>query len=95
MPLLAAFATTYPSQYLGDTFEALLSAASSGYTVAEVAVPMRPRLSGRSTASRSEALKYASRAIIMILLGARTRMPTVEQSSTLVAAIPRPRKEAK
>jgi glycosyltransferase involved in cell wall biosynthesis len=49
--LLGSFAANYPSEYLSDTVEALARAGRGGYTVAEVAVRMRPRSSGVSSAS--------------------------------------------
>ncbi len=86
MPLLAVFANRYPSQYLGDTFEALLTAASSGYTLAEVSVPMRPRLSGHSSASTWSALKYVLRTLFMLALGTRRRIPSADQYQETVTS---------
>ena len=88
MPLLAVFANKYPSQYLGDTFEALMISASAGYTIAEAAVPMRPRLSGQSSASTWSAFKYVSRTTLTIALGTRTRIPNVDQFPTSLTLPP-------
>jgi glycosyltransferase involved in cell wall biosynthesis len=59
--LLGSFAANYPSEYLSDTVEALARAGRGGYTVAEVAVRMRPRMSGMSSASTASSLWYVVR----------------------------------
>jgi glycosyltransferase involved in cell wall biosynthesis len=59
--LLGSFAAHYPSEYLGDTVEALARAGQGGHKVAEVDVHMRPRLSGISTASSMSSMWYVVR----------------------------------
>lgn len=59
--LLGSFAANYPSEYLSDTVEALARAGRGGYTVAEVAVRMRPRSSGVSSASTVTSIWYVIR----------------------------------
>jgi len=65
-PLLGAFAATFPDNYLGDTYEAMVSAGRAGYRVAEVAVPMRQREHGSSSASPRAALQFTVRAVIVV-----------------------------
>jgi glycosyltransferase involved in cell wall biosynthesis len=60
-PLLGSFAANYPSEYLSDTVEALARAGRGGHTVTEVAVHMRPRLSGASSASTMTSMWYVVR----------------------------------
>lgn len=76
-PLLAAYARTYPSQYLGDTFEALVGAGRAGYRVVEVGVHMRPRASGESSAGTGAALQYVVRAVLTVMLGGGKRVKPV------------------
>lgn len=45
-PLVQAFGTTYPREFLSDTVEALLMASYGGYRIAEVPVRMRERAGG-------------------------------------------------
>lgn len=72
-PLLSQFAQTFPSHYLGDTYEALVSAGRAGYTVREVSVRMREREHGRSSASVSSAIRLTLRAAIVA--GSRLQFP--------------------
>jgi glycosyltransferase involved in cell wall biosynthesis len=76
-PLLGAYARTYPSQYLGDTFEALVGAGRAGYRVVEVGVRMRPRASGESSAGTGAALQYVVRAVLTVLLGGGKRVKPI------------------
>ena len=46
-PLLEEFAADYPTEFLGDTVEAVIMAANGGYRIVEVATPMDPRSVGR------------------------------------------------
>jgi glycosyltransferase involved in cell wall biosynthesis len=48
-PLLSAFAAEYPTEYLGDTVEAILAAHGRGARIAQVPVPMSPRAAGSPT----------------------------------------------
>ena len=52
-PLLGEFAQHLPPYYLGDTFEAVVVAGRSGYTVEEIGVAMAPRASGATVAATS------------------------------------------
>lgn len=49
---IALFAREYPSEYLGDTVEALLLAGGAGLTVRQVPVRMRPRQGGEASHSQ-------------------------------------------
>lgn len=93
-PLLSAFAARYPTQYLGDTFEALVSAASSGYVVAEVPVLMRPRLSGKSSATTLASIRYVIRALLMVGLGTRMRLSECEEVGADSSSLRKPKKLA-
>jgi glycosyltransferase involved in cell wall biosynthesis len=59
--LLGSFAANYPCEYLSDTVEALARAGRGGHRVAEVAVRMRPRSSGVSSASPLSSMWYVVR----------------------------------
>jgi glycosyltransferase involved in cell wall biosynthesis len=75
-PLLDEFAASYPSEYLGDTVEALILAGRSGYRIGEVAVGMDPRETGESTASPSAAAWYTIRVAAAVLLRGGHRRPS-------------------
>jgi hypothetical protein len=59
--LLGSFAASYPTEYLSDTVEALARAGRGGHKVTEVAVHMRPRASGLSSASTFSSMWYVLR----------------------------------
>jgi glycosyltransferase involved in cell wall biosynthesis len=68
-PLLDEFAGSYPTQYLGDTFEAVVVAGRAGYQVAEVPVAMSYRGGGMPSAPSLAAATYAVRAVLVAVLG--------------------------
>jgi glycosyltransferase involved in cell wall biosynthesis len=68
-PLLSEFARTFPAHYLGDTYEAVISAGRSGYIVREVSVAMRDRAHGRSSASPIAAVRLTVRALVVAATG--------------------------
>jgi hypothetical protein len=68
-PMLEFFARNYPQEYLGDTVEALLLAAHSGFQVVEVPVAMRVR-SGGVPSSRNVKLLYHYVRLLIVLVSA-------------------------
>lgn len=72
-PLLSAFAESFPDYYLGDTFEALVSAGRAGYRVTEIPASLTPRAAGRSTATPVQAAKFTIKSLCLVLL--RTHFP--------------------
>ena len=68
-PLLSEFARTFPAHYLGDTYEAVMTAGRAGYSVREVAVAMRDREHGQSSASPLAAVRLTVRAVVVAATG--------------------------
>lgn len=68
-PLLSEFARAYPVHYLGDTFEVLVQAGRSGYTVAEVPVRMSERAGGVRSAGTGASVRFLVRALVALLIG--------------------------
>ncbi|MBT8228191.1 MAG: glycosyltransferase family 2 protein [Dactylosporangium sp.] len=66
--LIAMFARWYPAEYLGDTIEALVRVARSGYQVRQVPVAMRSRMAGTPSASPVKATLYLFRAFLVLIL---------------------------
>lgn len=67
-PLVEAFSTTYPREFLSDTVEALLIAAYDGYDVREVPVRMSHRVAGvPSHRSVRLAFHYVRLLVTMVL----------------------------
>jgi len=71
-PLLSEFARSYPSEYLGDTVEALLQAGAFGASVVEIPVPMQPRLVGTPTTTPHAAGHFV-RVLLAIVAGKPAR----------------------
>lgn len=72
-PLLSEFALTFPVDYLGDTYEALIAAGRGGYRVAEVPAPIVQREVGVSSATPGAAIRFIARAVIVAIT--RTQFP--------------------
>lgn len=67
-PLIEFFARWYPAEYLGDTIEAMVRIARSGYRITQVPVAMRNRLGGAPSNSPLRATVYLFRAFMVLLL---------------------------
>ena len=65
-PLLAAFADHYPSEYLGDTVEAIVQAHASGARIVQVPVPMYQRTSGTPTSAVAAGGHLARMAVAVV-----------------------------
>ena len=65
-PLLSRFALDFPATYLGDTFEAHLSAAAilGSDRIAEVSVPMKARATGVPSSVGMRNIAYFARALL-------------------------------
>jgi glycosyltransferase involved in cell wall biosynthesis len=66
-PLLKEFATKFPTYYLGDTYEAILSAGKSGYKIQETDVKMYPRPVGSSRTSAQKALTLVFKVVLLTI----------------------------
>lgn len=67
-PLLEKFAQSFPTNYLGDTYEALVSAGRDGFVVRETAAALRERVAGESTASITQAVAFTVKGLTVALL---------------------------
>lgn len=74
-PLLIEFSRRFPTNYLGDTFEAVVAAGRAGYEVSEVAVEMKDREFGVSSASLSQAVTFFCKAFLVAALRLQPRIP--------------------
>jgi len=73
-PIVTFFATSYPSEYMGDTVEALVEACNAGFTVTEVGVNMRGRGGGAPT-TRGFRLFYYYVRLVVVLVASAGRTP--------------------
>jgi glycosyltransferase involved in cell wall biosynthesis len=68
-PLLSEFAKVFPSYYLGDTYEALMSAGKAGYSVQEIPAVIIDRTHGTSSASTLQSIKFIFKSVVVAGLG--------------------------
>lgn len=80
-PLLSSFVQSFPTHYLGDTFEAVLVAARSGYVVAEEPVRMTARESGSSSAGFAGSIRFVLRAVVVAVSGLTFRIDRMDHHS--------------
>jgi glycosyltransferase involved in cell wall biosynthesis len=78
-PLLEEFAASFPSYYLGDTYEALVSAGRAGYVIREVPAALRPRLVGESSANPRQATQLTLKSLALVIL--RIHFPIAQHRS--------------
>jgi glycosyltransferase involved in cell wall biosynthesis len=64
-PLLTEFAREFPSYYLGDTYEATISAARAGYRIMEIPADLQPRQHGASSASNPRAIALIAKVLLI------------------------------
>ena len=67
-PLLGEFARSFPTHYLGDTYEAIVVAGRNGYRICEIPVKMSARQIGSSSAHPIAAAKLVVRAGLTTLV---------------------------
>jgi glycosyltransferase involved in cell wall biosynthesis len=67
-PLLDKFAESFPTNYLGDTYEAVVAAGRSGFKVIEIPATLTDRTSGKSTASLAQSVRFTFKGVVVALL---------------------------
>jgi len=67
-PLLGKFSQSFPTNYLGDTYEAVVSAGRAGFVVREIPAALRQRVAGESTASIAQAVGFTGKGLVVALL---------------------------
>jgi glycosyltransferase involved in cell wall biosynthesis len=73
-PLLGRYAAQFPTNYLGDTYEALVSAGRAGFRVIEIPAGLKPRAVGQSSASVAQSVKFTLKGIGVAALRIHTRL---------------------
>jgi glycosyltransferase involved in cell wall biosynthesis len=66
--LIELFSKLYPSEYLGDTLDSILLVKLKGFSIKDVPVVMKPRLSGERSQNRLRSALFLSRALLNISL---------------------------
>ena len=95
-PLLEEFARSFPTTFLGDTFEAVLVAARGGYPIMEVPTRIDARPHGESTASFGHSVQAIFRVTVVTVGGItfrirpweeRRRQPTASAGSAEASGV--------
>ena len=73
-PLLGEFAQQFANNYLGDTYESVISAGRGNYKVVEIPAGLLPREHGESTASTGSAVKFTLKGLGVAILGLHKRL---------------------
>jgi glycosyltransferase involved in cell wall biosynthesis len=73
-PLLTKFSISFPTNYLGDTYEAVLAAGRSGYKVIEIPAALRERTAGRSTATIAQSVRFTVKGLVVATLRLHYRL---------------------
>jgi glycosyltransferase involved in cell wall biosynthesis len=73
-PLLERFSRNFATNYLGDTYEALIAAGRSGYKVHEIPAPITDRLSGVSSSSSLKSIGQTLKVVTVALLKLHTKI---------------------
>ena len=73
-PLLREFAESFPTYYLGDTFEAVVVAGRAGYNVIEIGAPIAPRMSGSSTSTSARSVGLIAKSLFVVVFGLHFRI---------------------
>jgi glycosyltransferase involved in cell wall biosynthesis len=73
-PLLREFAGSFPTYYLGDTFEALVVAGRANYQVSEIGAQLKDRIMGISTATTKTALSMIIKTLLVTFFSTHFRI---------------------
>lgn len=73
-PLLDQFSHHFATNYLGDTYEAVVSAGRAGYRIVEVSASLRDREFGESTASTGSAVRFTLKGLGVAFLGLHRKL---------------------
>jgi glycosyltransferase involved in cell wall biosynthesis len=73
--LLESFAKSFPTYYLGDTFEALVVAGKANYTICQTPTPLVDRQTGKPSSSNSDSVRQIAKVLLVAILGLHTNIP--------------------
>ena len=73
-PLLEKFSINFATNYLGDTYEALIAAGRAGYCVYEIPAPITDRLHGVSSSSSLKSIGQTLKVVTVALLKLHTKI---------------------
>ena len=71
---MGQFAQQFANNYLGDTYESIISAGRGNYTVTEIAASLKVREHGESTASIESAIMFTLKGLGVATFGLHKRL---------------------
>lgn len=82
-PLLEQFTYHFANNYLGDTYESVISAGRAGYKIVEIPAALSPREHGESTASTGSAIRFTLKGLGVAFLGLHKKLGAAPVSKNL------------
>jgi glycosyltransferase involved in cell wall biosynthesis len=73
-PLLGRFSHTFASNYLGDTYEAVIAAGRAGFKIREIEAPIQNRINGHSSSTTTQSILQTVKVFTVALLQIHTRL---------------------
>jgi glycosyltransferase involved in cell wall biosynthesis len=73
-PLLGRFSYFFASNYLGDTYEALIAAGRAGFKIREIEAPIQNRINGQSSSTTTQSVLQTIKVFTVALLQIHTRL---------------------
>jgi len=73
-PLLGRFSRVFASNYLGDTYEAIIAAGRTGFVVREITAPIQDRKIGESSSSTIQSFLQTVKVFTVAILQLHTRI---------------------
>jgi glycosyltransferase involved in cell wall biosynthesis len=73
-PLLGRFSYIFASNYLGDTYEALIAAGRAGFKIREIEAPIQNRINGQSSSTTTQSVLQTIKVFTVALLQIHTRL---------------------
>lgn len=80
-PLLSAVSKSFPTNYLGDTFEALFVIGKNGYQISEIPTAMRNRVAGTPSSNFLGSTLQLAKSLFVSLTGLHFRIPHTDENS--------------
>lgn len=84
-PLLAELSMSLATNYLGDTYEAIVVSGRAGYIITEVPAPIRNRAIGKSSSSAFQSMKFTIKGLGVWILRLHTRIRTLSDNDERTA----------
>jgi len=86
-PLLESFAKSFPTYYLGDTFEALVVAGKANYKIGQTHTPLVDRQTGKRSSSNSDSVRQIAKVLLVTLLGLHAKIQSASKFDSVGTSV--------